>query len=367
MGEFVPGLRLSAAYFAEVVQPLLAREFPGLVYSAGLLGYGSDVLGFDTPVSMDHEWGPRMLLFLDGESLTQSKHKIDTVLRHQLPTTFYGHSTHFTDTHPIQWQESIAHGPVNHKIRITTLPAFIRHTLDWEPVFTPQGVEIHARDWLTFPQQRLLEITAGQVFHDGLGTLAPLRASLDYYPPDIWRYLLAVQWAALAQEEAFPGRAQAVGDELGAQIIMARQAQRLMKLAFLLARRYTPYSKWFGTAFARLPMGPELGPPLAEALAAPDWQTREQALGTAYRTVARHHNALQITAPLATALQNYYDRPYPVLMAERFAQAIAAEIQDEEVRTWPKGVGGIDQFIASVDVLCSEKLYRRLQVLFDAE
>lgn len=47
-GSFVPGVRLAAEYYAEVVRPLLDQAFPGLRYAAALLGPGSEVLGFDT-------------------------------------------------------------------------------------------------------------------------------------------------------------------------------------------------------------------------------------------------------------------------------------------------------------------------------
>src|SRR5579863_5216771 len=61
---FVPGIELARLYHRELVGPLLDRYFPGLAYSAALVGPGSEVLGFDTPRSTDHDWGPRLQVFL---------------------------------------------------------------------------------------------------------------------------------------------------------------------------------------------------------------------------------------------------------------------------------------------------------------
>ena len=93
------------------------------------------------------------------------------------------------------------------------------------------------------------------MFHDGLGELEPVRASLAWYPRDIWCYLLACQWQRISQEEPFPGRCAEAGDDLGLLVITARLARDLMRLCLLMDRRYPPYSKWLGTAFARCASG----------------------------------------------------------------------------------------------------------------
>src|SRR5690606_15704554 len=68
---FVPGRTLNRRFYWSVVRPLLDQAYPHLAHSAALIGYGSDVLGVDTPMSTDHNWGPRFQLFLSPADYTQ--------------------------------------------------------------------------------------------------------------------------------------------------------------------------------------------------------------------------------------------------------------------------------------------------------
>lgn len=54
---FIPAAELSGAFYAETVRPLLGA----CPHGAALLGWGSDVPGYDTERSTDHGWGPRLL------------------------------------------------------------------------------------------------------------------------------------------------------------------------------------------------------------------------------------------------------------------------------------------------------------------
>src|SRR5687767_15005392 len=95
--EFLPGLELSRSFFAEAVQPLLGEAFPSLRYAAALLGHGSEVLGFDTPMSTDHNWGPRVDLFLREDEPHETRDRIDALLRDRLPPRFRGYLTNFSE------------------------------------------------------------------------------------------------------------------------------------------------------------------------------------------------------------------------------------------------------------------------------
>ena len=366
MAAFMPGLELNRLFFAEVVQSLLAARFPDVRYSAALIGYGSDVLGYDTPLSRDHEWGPRLLLFLDDETYQTAQTPIDSMLRRELPPTFRGYSTGFSAPKPGDRVRSLADGvagAIDHHIQFYTLSGFMRHELGVEP-----HAPLTARDWLTFPEQRLLEVTAGAVYHDGLDALIPLRQRLAYYPHDVWLYRMTAQWRRIAEEEAFVGRCGDVGDDLGSRMVAARLARDVMRLCFLQERRYAPYSKWLGTALQTLACAGAVGPPLASALAAPDWRSRERHLGEAYEAVARMHNALGVTEPQESMPRPYYDRPYQVIAAERFSSALTQGIHDPEILRFVADAGlpgAVDQFVDEVGILQHAQRSRRLGAVLD--
>ena len=273
--DFVSGIDLARMFYIEVVRPLIE----GRAHSAARLGSGSDVLGFDTPRSTDHGWGPRLHIFAEPSDVDAIRTTIDS----SLPEEFHGWPVRFG------WDEVA----VQHHVNVAPLEEWLESRLGFDP-----QVDITDQDWLTTPQQLLLEVTAGAVFHDPDGDLKRVRSNLEWYPKDIWLWLLACQWRRIAQEEAFVGRTAEVGDELGSRILTARIVRDLMRLCFLIERRYAPYSKWLGSAFRNLHIAPELAPHLAAALKATDYPTREMALCSAYEYVAHCYNQLNLTPPV---------------------------------------------------------------------
>lgn len=350
---FIPGLELSRRFYLEAVHPVLEQTVPGIVHSAARLGSGSEVLGFDTARSADHEWGPRLQIFVSPQDATRHGGRLRELLSDRLPKTFCGYPTHFASTGEAGIAVmQVTDGPVRHRVDITDPGAWFTAQLGFDP-----RQDVTPADWLATPTQRLAEVTAGAVFHDGLGQLTPARANLDWYPHDLWLYLLACQWQRISQEEAFVGRCGEVGDELGSAVVTARLVRDLMRLCLLMDRRYPPYSKWLGSAFALTSQAAGLTPVLTAALAAPDWHVREQHLARAYETIAALHNELALTDPVAPATRPYHSRPFQVLHAERFTAALTARITDPAVRALPT-LGAVDQFVDSTDVLGRPELTR---------
>jgi Domain of unknown function (DUF4037) len=325
---FVPGVKLAGRFYAEAVRPILDREFPGLPHAAALIGPGSEVLGFDTVRSTDHDWGPRVQLFVSPDHRPQLSD-----LLAELPETFAG------------W-------PRVRPVELLDLGDFCTGRLGFDP---RRGVSTD--DWLTTPSQRLAEMTAGAVFHDDTGELTAVREALHWYPDEIWRFVLAGQWQRIGQEEPFVGRCGEVGDDLGSAVVAARLARDVMRLCLLMERRYPPYSKWLGTAFARLPGIGLVHEGLTTAVRAERWTQRQAGLCQAYEAVAARHNDLRLTPPLDPTVRPFYDRPFLVLDAGRFAAALRSTIADPALRSLPL-IGAVDQVVDNTDVLERPSLSR---------
>lgn len=355
---FVPGLELSRLLYEEAVRPVLDSAYPGLRYTAARVGSGSEVLGFDSARSADHEWGPRLNLFLAPADAAEHGTELHRLLAVRLPKHVRGWPTHFRHADPEVpiGQMELTDGAVDHRVSVDALGDWLRAHLGTD------AAEPAVRDWLAMPQQRLAEVTGGAVFHDGLGAvgavgalgtvgaLGAVRARLAWYPDQVWRYLLACQWQRISQQEAFVGRCAEAGDALGSAVVAGRLVRDLMRLCLLLERTYAPYGKWLGSTFGRLAVAAELTPSLAGALAATEYPVREGHLCDAYEYVARLQNATGLAEPLDPARRPYHSRPFQVLHAERFAQALAATVTDPALRGLPL-TGGVDQWADSTDFL----------------
>lgn len=349
MSTFVAGLDLNRRFYEEAVRPLLDVSFPDLPYAAALLGSGSETLGFDTEMSMDHDWGLHLFIFMREEDADQGD-AIANLLSYQLPGTFSGFPVSFpaVSSEPrTRIMKRSVDGPVNHHVIPITVRNFVRVQLGYD-----LAQPLQAADWLTFPSYALREIVAGAVFYDAVGDLTALRNRLAWYPYDLWLYLLASGWQRIGQEEHLMPRAGSVSDELGSALIGSRLIRDVMKLCFLMEKQYAPYAKWFGTAFKQLRCSRDLWPVLWSAQQAPGWRKREEALSSAYEMLAHMHNALGVSRKLPEVVSPFYDRPFQVIHGGLFAQALVDQIADPEVQRIAERrlVGNIDQWSDNTDI-----------------
>ncbi len=347
--ESIKGMELCERYFHDAVKPILSRCFGDLQYSVGLIGPGSEVLGFDDKTSQDHHWGPRLILFLNDADYANLSLSIDKSFRQNLPATFLGYPTNFgkTDRTGVRLMETASSGEINHFIEIVTIRQYLSSLL---------GVDIDNKlsnlDWLGFPQQILLSIQSGEIFHDQL-KLDDIRGRLDYYPHDIWLYMMASTWQRIGQEEHLAARAWMTGQDIGFAVIASRLVKDIMQLGFLLERKYMPFAKWLQKSFEQLNCSKTLLPYLNKITSSPDPESRQQSLCKAFEILASLHNDLSVTKPLKTECTNWHNRPFKAIHGGQIAETIAENIDDTEMQPIIKKglIGNIDQISDNTEIL----------------
>lgn len=366
MPEMIKGLELSRRFYVDLLKPFLDKSYPHLDYAAALVGAGSEVLGFDDGMSTDHDWGPRLFVFLREDEAHLSA-EISERLSVELPYQFLGYSTNFVpvpDEPKTQVAEHKSEGKIHHRVYLLSLREFFWNTLAWD-INSP----LDAIDWLTFSSQELRTIIAGAVFHDAVSDLTRFRESFAWYPDDVWYYLIAAQWQRIGQEEHLMGRAGYVGDELGAALIASRLVQDIMRLCFLLEREYAPYPKWFGTAFSRLKSAKQFVPILREMQVAETWQKRQEAYIAAIELLVEKLNTVNIIEPIVPKVQQFHTRPFMVIGETGISQALLSKISDPllvKLLKAPSLIGSIDQFSDNTDLRDYPSWRRGLRQLYES-
>lgn len=342
---FIPGLELNRNFFHQAVKPLIQNRFPGLPFSAGLLGYGSDVLGFDDPTSMDHNWGPRCLIFLNPEHRSLIP-DLKQVLSFHLPLEFEGFPTNFSDPRFDFTQKMVrkTEYPINHLVEVFVLEDYFTEQLKVADLSV-----LSDRTFLSFQDQILLELTSGEVFHDGLGRLRDLRRRLSAYPSDVEKLKLAALWEAVGNEEPFVSRCVSRGDLLGARLVATRIVTTYGKILCAVEKHFVPYSKWLGARLKNLPSFSTVKDLLEAVLAAADGPSLETALCSLGLAVVEAQNARGDLPRVSLEIQSFYGRPGQVIFASQVAHALRESVTDPDLKTLPSHSFALDRLVDGVD------------------
>ena len=224
------GLEISESFYHAYGEALLRERFPDLYgkISTGLLGAGSECLGYDDLISEDHDFTPDFCIFLPGE---------DVISRRE---AFLLERAYSSLPREYQGLKRAVLSPVGGNRRgVLRLSEFLTDKLG-----TPDG-ELTKEQWLRLPPQYLLEVTNGKVFHDGSGELTRIRKALSGYPEDIRKKRLAGHLVMMAQAGSYNlSRCLRHGESAAAQLALHEFVQEALEVFFLLENRYLPYYKW---------------------------------------------------------------------------------------------------------------------------
>ena len=242
----------SRDFFNELVKPLLEKEFPAETAQTafGVFGYGSEVLGLDDEYSTDHHWGLRINALMPEEIFTTRHDAIQAAVGALQLTTWRGHSL----------REGLSGGK---GLSLTSLEGYLKRTIgiDHPPATYAE--------WLSLPEEDIIHVVEGELWHDASGQFTALRQALQQYYPEPVRLRRIAHWSRYYSGMGAYALKRALlrHNEYYANITFTRAIRLGVQLAFLLDRRYFPYDKWTLAYFERLPrMAARLGPSVNEAV-----------------------------------------------------------------------------------------------------
>lgn len=362
MVSFISGLKLCRIFYEEAVEPILSKYYSKLKYDAALIGTGSEVLGFDDITSTDHHWGPRLQLFISEDDYVTYQNEIKTTLSKNLPFSIKSYSTHWSEPDPNdsmnQFLRPIRSGSVNHRVEIYDVKSYLSHHLNIEPY------SLTDIDWLVLPEQKLLELTAGEVFHSGLNELPKIRDFFRYFPRNVWIFKIISEWDHLAEEVSFVGRTGSIGDDLGSRIEASRLLRRIIRLSFILSKKYHPYYKWSAFAFSKLPIAQKLHPLLLKILKEDNWRNREKLLCQAYLILLKKQNSLQITPEISLKPIRFYSRNQTVIDIQIIIKELK-KLLEPPLSELKYPIGSIDHFIDDTHILTDTMFGKRSRVFYE--
>lgn len=249
------GLELAEKYYEAYGRAMIAEQFPQIAdqTAAGLAGPGSECLGFDDEISMDHDYGPSFCIWLPREAYAQYGKQMQAAYE-ALPQEFMGFSGRVC--------EETGQG----RVGVLCLEDFYSGLLGYD------RAPVTEQEWLTVPEENLATAVSGKIFEDRNGKFSRIREELlHYYPHTVWIRRLVQSLAKAAQAGQYNyARAMKRGERIAAELALSEFVRESMKTVYLLNRRYAPYDKWMRRGMKQLPVCAEIGDMLDLLYTIPD-------------------------------------------------------------------------------------------------
>ena len=251
--------------FEQHLEPAVQRHLPALLpeLSAGIVGSGSEVLGFDDHLSQDHSWGPGSCKFLlPPELLESSRVALKEVLSDAVPGHFMGISVKRLRPDDIQ---------------VMSIDECYQQY--FERPHPPSTIA----EWVDADPSDLHYASRGSVIHDPSRALGRrIQEFRDaWYPTDVWKWRVASHlWRIwhFGDYNSF-GRLSKRRDGVGLLIGQGHCVADTMRLICLLNREFPVFWKWLHRQYQMLPRWVDETYPFLKTLeGASDVVTRGEAI-----------------------------------------------------------------------------------------
>jgi len=231
-------IEVSHQFFEQVVKPILEKHFPQETAQTafGVFGYGSEALKLDDEYSRDHHWGLRIDALMPDDIFQNKRDEMMRVLGANLPPTFQGHSL----------REGHVAGA---GLAPDSLEAFLIRTIGID--HAPETYQ----EWLNLPEEDVMHIINGEVWHDSAGRFTAIRQHLNNYYPEPVRQRRIAHWCRYFSGMGSYALKRAIlrNNHFYATTAFGKAIRWGVQLAFMLDKQFYPYDKWLMAFFTRLP------------------------------------------------------------------------------------------------------------------
>ena len=261
------------AYFEKCVLPLIERTHPEAVSEMSVRIEGSVGLGVDDEYSdLD------AMIFLPFDLWSRSGASLQLSLIHSLePFRTQSKGSSESPGDPFSWPV-FGHPEINVHPRNELIHGQAEDVLDGK-------TEV---PWDEMDIEELHQIQSCTILNDSNQFLSRLKAKTagTKFPKELWTKRLIFELSDLKGEPWDFEKAVLRGRTLEAQMILGTILPAILRIVYLINRRYHPWRKYLVPFFHDLPFGPrELGPEIESLEAATDWDQRITALNIVLRIV----------------------------------------------------------------------------------
>lgn len=222
------GLDISQKYYETYGKKMLEEKYGNYLdrITVGLVGEGSECLGFDDEYSSDHDFGPSFCIWLDDDLYDEIGDELKSDYDN-LPKEFMGFSARNTT--------------VNGKNRVGVLNTNQFYKSILEKDFIPYS----DNEWHSVEEKFLCTATNGRIFKSSSNSFEKIREHLSYYPHNVKIQKLAIALGNMAQTgQVNFSRMLKRKDFASAHLCINEFVKYTINCVYILNNTYTPYYKW---------------------------------------------------------------------------------------------------------------------------
>ncbi len=252
----VTGLQIAENYYLEIGKKMIHENFSNYekYMAIGLVGEGSECLGFDDEISEDHDFNTGFCIWLPTHIFEEIGAKLKKAY------------------------ENMPKNPIN-KFSIETSEGkgrtgvFSVNDFYKKYVGCP-GIPKNNIEWLLAPEINLSMATNGKIFQDNLGEFTQIRKQLlNFYPRDVLLKKLVARMAQMSQYGQYNyERCMKRGDSAAAYLSCSEFVKSTGSIVYLLNRKYMPFYKWMFRGMETLEHLSEVKTMLENLIDIPDTQ-----------------------------------------------------------------------------------------------